>query len=104
MIPKLLPQEDGICIFDVFTTHSAYQVLSYIQEFSKQQFSFTPAIDKNECALVIRTAFQSESISADESMCEALISVFKYDEYKCNLVKFVKMSGNHFLWKEQINN
>ena len=43
-VPKPLPEEDSIGIFDVFTTHSAYEVLTYIQEFSKHQFSFAPAI------------------------------------------------------------
>ena len=101
-VPKSLSDEDGIGIFDVFTTYSAYQVLTYIQEFSQSQFSFRPVIDKKECSLIIRTAFQStlSTISADESKCEALITVYKYDEYKCNLVKFIKINGNHILWRK----
>ena len=49
--------------------------------------------------MVIRTAFQSDTISPDESMCEALIKVYHYEEYKCNLVKFVRMAGDHLLWR-----
>ena len=43
--PPTLPAEDGIGIFDVFTTHSAKNVLQFIQEFSTAQFAFTPVID-----------------------------------------------------------
>lgn len=49
--------------------------------------------------MVIRTAFQSTAISPEASMCEALIKVYYYEEYKCNLVKFVRMAGDHMLWR-----
>ena len=98
MIPKPLPDDEIVGIFDVFTRHCAYEVLTHIQYFSKQQFGFEPTIDKNECSTIIRTAFQSDSVSAETSMCEILVCVYKYDEYECNLVKFVKLSGINLLW------
>ena len=60
---------DGIGIF-VFTTYSVYQ------EFSQEQFSYRVVIDKKECSLVIRTAFQStlNTVSANESKCEPSIN------------------------------
>ena len=96
MIPKPLSQQDGVGIFDVFTTHSAYSVLSFIQEFSTNQLNSTPTIDKNECSVVLHTALESPF---DEAMCEALIRVYKYDEYECNLVRFVRLRGDPLSWR-----
>ena len=33
-------------------------------------------------------------------MCEALISVWHFKEYNCNLVKFAKLSGDHLMWRK----
>ena len=101
-VPQSLSREDGIGIFDVFTTYAAHQMLTCVREFRQEQFSFHPVIEKKECSLITRTAFQStlSTISTNKSKREALIIVYKYNEYKCNLVKFTKNNGNHILWRK----
>ena len=47
----------GFIIFDVYTTHSAREVLTYIQNFSKQQFGFTPELDMNEFSVMFYNAY-----------------------------------------------
>ena len=49
--PPELPEEDEIGMYDVFTTHSAKEVLYYTQNFSKSQFGFVPQIDMKNCSV-----------------------------------------------------
>ena len=90
MIPKPLPDDEIVGIFDVFTTYCAYTVLHHIEHFCQKQLNFKPTIDKNTCSMIIRTSF--------DATCEILVCVYKYNEYNCNLVKFIKMRGNNLFW------